>query len=92
MRGRKSIHVVALAEEERDELKRWLRSPNMPSGLVRRARAVLLVSEGNSLSEAGRMVGMGRRIVRLWVCRFNAQRIEGLEDKPGRGRKPTFSP
>ena len=92
MRGRKSIHVVALAEEERDELKRWLRSPNMPSGLVRRAHAILLVSEGKSLAETGRIVGMGRRIVRLWVSRFAEKRIAGLKDKPGRGRKPTFSP
>ena len=92
MRGRKSPNVVALTEEERSELNRWIRSPTMRSGLVRRARAVLLVSEGKSLSEVGRMVGMGRRIVRLWVSRFNGQRIEGLKDKAGRGRKPTFSP
>jgi transposase-like protein len=92
MRGRKSPNIVVLTEEERNELNRWTRSPTMPSGLVRRARAVLLVSEGKSFSEAGRMVGMGRRIVRVWVCRFNAQRIEGLQEKPGRGRKPTFSP
>ena len=92
MRGRKSPYVVALTEEERDELYRWIRSPKMQSGLVRRARAILLVSEGKCLSETGRIVGMGRRVVRLWVCRFNAKRIEGLKDKPGRGRKPTFSP
>lgn len=92
MRGRKSPYVVSLVENERNELNRWIRTPSMPSGLVRRARAVLLVSEGKSLSEAGRMVGMGRRIVRLWVCRFNDKRIEGLRDKPGRGRKPIFPP
>ena len=92
MRGRKSPHVIALAEDERNELNRWLRSPTVPSGLVRRARAVLLVAEGKTLTEVGRMVGMGRRIVRLWVCRFNAQRLEGLKDKPGRGRKPVFPP
>lgn len=92
MRGRKSPNVVALTEDERNELNRWIRSPTMRSGLVRRARAVLLVSEGKSLAEAGRMVGMGRRIVRLWVCRFNDRRVEGLKDKTGRGRKPSFSP
>ena len=92
MPGRKSPHAVTLTEEERNELNRWMRCPKMRSGLVRRARAVLLVCEGKSLSETGRMVGMGRRLVRLWVCRFNAKRIEGLKDKPGRGRKPAFSP
>jgi hypothetical protein len=92
MRGRKTPCVVVLTEAEQNELSRWVRSPSMPSGLVRRARAILLVSEGKSLSETGRIVGMGRRIVRRWVSRFTAKRIEGLKDKPGRGRKPSFSP
>ena len=92
MRGRKSPYVVALTDEERNELNRWTRSTSMPSGLVRRARAILLVSEGKSLAETGRIVGMGRRIVRLWVSRFTAKRIEGLKDKPGRGQKAHFFP
>jgi hypothetical protein len=46
MHGRKSPNVVALTEQERSELNRWVRCPSMPSGLVRRTRAVLLVSEG----------------------------------------------
>lgn len=92
MRGRKSFYAVALTEEERKELERWVRSTSMPSGLVRRARAILLVSEGKSLAETGRIVGMGRRIVRRWVSRFTAKRLEGLKDKPGRGRKPSFPP
>jgi DNA-binding CsgD family transcriptional regulator len=92
MRGRKSPYVVALAEEEQNELRRWVRTTSMPSGLARRARAILLVSEGKNIAETGRIVGMGRRIVRSWVSRFIAKRIEGLKDKPGRGRKPSFSP
>lgn len=92
MRGRKSPYVVALTDKERNELNRWTRSTSMPSGLVRRAHAILLVSEGKSLAETARIVGVGRRIVRLWVSRFTEKRIEGLKDRPGRGRKPTFSP
>jgi len=64
----------------------------MPAVQVRRARAILLVSEGNSLAETGRMVGMGRPIVRVWGTRLTTKPIEGLNDKPGRGRKPSFSP
>lgn len=92
MRGRKSPYVVALTEEEHRELSHWVRSPSRLAGLARRARAILLVSEGKSLAETGRIVGLGRRIVRLWVTRFTAKRIEGLKDKPGRGRKPSFHP
>jgi hypothetical protein len=92
MRGRKSPYVVLLTEKERNELNRWLRSTTMPAGLVRRARAILLVAEGKNLAETGRIVGMGRRMVRLRVSRFTAKRIEGLHDQPGRGKKPSFSP
>jgi len=92
MRRRQSPYVVQLTEEEHKELSRWLRSTRKPAGLVRRARAILLVSEGKSLSETGRIVGMGRRMVRLWVSRFIAERIKGLHDKPGRGKKPSFPP
>ncbi len=92
MRGRKSPYLVVLTEDERKELNHWVRSTTMPAGLVRRARAILLVSEGKSLSETGRIVGMGRRMVRLWVSRFIKERIDGLYDQPGRGKKPSFSP
>jgi len=72
MRGRKSPYVVLLTDQERNELNRWLRSTTMPAGLVRRARAILLVANGKNLAETGRIAGMGRRTVRLWVSRFTA--------------------
>jgi transposase len=30
--------------------------------------------------------------VRKWVQRFLKDRLAGLRDRPGRGRKPVFSP
>ncbi len=92
MGGGKSPYVVVLTDKERDELNRWRRSTGMPSGLVRRAHIILLVSEGKSLAQTARIVGVGRRIVRLWVSRFTEKRLDGLKDKAGRGRKPAFPP
>ena len=92
MSGRKSPLLVTLTDMERCEIERWLRHRNMRAGLVRRARAVLLVSDGQSLSETARMVGFTRKMVRLWVSRFVQRRVEGLRDKSGRGRKPVFPP
>ncbi len=92
MRGRKSPLVVHLTDEEQDELTRWLRTTTMPAGKVRRARAVLLVSEGRTLAETARLVGYTRKIVRRWVSRFLAERLKGLNDKDGRGGKPVFPP
>ena len=92
MRGRKSSLVVTLTETERRELERWQRSSKMRMGLVRRARALLLVADGKSLSQTAQVVGLTRKIVRRWVERFLKSGIAGLQDRPGRGRKPAFPP
>jgi len=92
MPGRRTPLVVSLNDTERVELRTILRSTSLQAGLVRRARIVLMVAEGKTVSDTARDVGVNRRIVRYWVKRFNKDRIAGLEDKPGRGRKPAFSP
>lgn len=92
MRGRKSSLVVTLDETERRELERWQRSSKMRVGLVRRARALLLVAGGKSLSQTAQVVGLTRKIVRRWVERFLKRGIAGLQDRSGRGRKPAFPP
>ena len=92
MRGRKSALIVLLTEEERDQLQRWSRSTSLPAGLVQRAQAVLHVSRGMPLKHTGKVVGLTERHVRKWITRFKEQRIDGLKDKQGRGRKPSFSP
>jgi len=58
-----------------------------------RARLVLLLHEQPALSnvEAGLLVGLHPDSVRLWRKRW-AQGHFILEDRPGRGRKPVFSP
>jgi transposase len=38
------------------------------------------------------MVGMSRRHVYKWTQRFLEQGVEGLADKPGRGRVPRQAP
>ena len=45
-----------------------------------------------SISDAAATVGISRRFVYKWVRRFLAQGIEGLADKPGRGRVPSQAP
>jgi hypothetical protein len=91
-RGRKSPYILFLAPVERAELERWQRSTTIPAGLAKRARIVLWRAEGLALSAIARRVEVGRRIVRAWIKRFLNRRIPGLFDKPGRGRRPVFSP
>ena len=92
MRGRKTALRVILTAEERDRLEQHLRCTTTPLGLARRCRAVLGVAEGLPLVEVARLVGLTERHVRKWVRRFVKDRLDGLRDRPGRGRKPVFSP
>ena len=50
------------------------------------------MAEGTSLVVVTRLVGLTEKHVRKWVQRFLHGRIAGLQDRPGRGRKPAFSP
>ena len=92
MRGRKTSLVVVLTEEERTQLMRWSRSTSLPAGLVTRAQAIILVAGGMPLCHAAQAVGLTQQHVRQWVTRFLQKRLDGLNDLPGRGRKPVFSP
>ena len=90
--GRKSPYIVSLSPAERAELERWQRATTIPAGLAKRGKIILLRTEGHSLSEIARRLEVGRRIARKWITRFLAQRIAGLSDQSGRGRKPVFFP
>ena len=92
MRGRKtSLHVI-LTEEERDYLEQRLRCMTTSLGLARRCRAILEVADGLPLVQVARLVDLTEKHVRKWVQRFLTERLDGLHDRPGRGRKPVFSP
>jgi hypothetical protein len=92
MRGRKSALIILLSDQERNELQRWSRSTSLSAGLVQRAKAVLHVSQGMPLKHTGTAVGLTERHIRKWITRFKEQRLPGLKDKEGRGRKPSFPP
>jgi hypothetical protein len=92
MRGRKTSLRVFLTAEERSLLEQRLRSMTIALGLARRCRAILGVAEGLPLVEVARLVDLTEKHVRKWVQRFLKDRLEGLRDRPGRGRKPVFSP
>jgi hypothetical protein len=83
---------IELTKQERIELEGRTRSQTMAHRDVLRARIVLLLADGESVSAIARLVSKQRKIVRKWGERFIKRRIEGLQDKAGRGRVPRFSP
>jgi hypothetical protein len=92
MRGRKTSLRVVLTPEERGQLERLLRSTTTSLGVARRCRAILEVADGVPLAHVARLVDLTEKHVRKWVQRFLKDRMEGLRDRPGRGRKPVFPP
>ena len=90
--GRKSPFTISLNTDEKEKLEHLVSSTTIGAGLARRARIILLRAENLSLTEIARRVGVGRRIVRKWIKQFLKEKLPGLRDQPGRGRKPSFSP
>jgi transposase len=86
-RGRKTHLTITLTAEERRTLRAWQRSTTIRSGLLRRARMILLLADGMTITDIAAMVGISRRFVYKWAQRFLEQRVEGLIDKPGRGSR-----
>ncbi len=92
MRGRHSAIRIQLEPAQRETLEGWLRRQKTPVGLARRARAILLLAGGTTVSHAAQQAGLRERHVRKWVARFLAHGPAGLADAPRSGRPPTFSP
>lgn len=86
-------YYIELSEEEREQLERWTRNPPRPY-LRYRARAILRVAAGEPICKVAPSlrIRVHRNTVSEWVRRFLAEGIEGLKIRPGRGRKPAFSP
>lgn len=61
MRGRTSNIKIELTPESRDVLQGLLRRQKIPAGLAKRARAILLLADGQTFTLTSLQVGMGER-------------------------------
>jgi hypothetical protein len=87
-RGRKTAFTIRLTADERQTLLAWQHSTTIRAGDAKRGRILLLLAEGLSVVQVATMAGSTRRFVYKWARRFVQHGIEGLIDKPGRGRRP----
>src|SRR4051794_10938309 len=86
MRGHAKSAVQQFSSTDRRRLERAL-SVAREARLYRRIEAVLLVAEGQPISEAARRVRAARLSVRGWIERYLAtQDAAALTDRPRRGR------
>ena len=88
----KSPFVVLLTDKEKKALESDARKYTSPYRKVIRAKVILLANKGLENKEIGERLELPRQIVSKWRKRFFEERLEGLEDLPRPGRKPSFSP
>jgi hypothetical protein len=87
-RGRRTSLTIRLTPAERLTLLTWQRSTTIPAGLARRARLLVRLADGMTITEAAATVGLSRRHTYKWIQRFMQEGLDGLADKPGRGHRP----
>jgi CRP-like cAMP-binding protein len=91
-RGRKTSLTIRLTLAERQTLLAWQRATALRAGLVRRARIILLLADGVTITDIAATVGLSRRHTYKWIQRFMQEGLAGLGDKPGRRRHGLLQP
>lgn len=84
------IALRPLSEAEQHALQRVARASSERVDAVKRAKALLAVAEGKTLTQAGVSAGLSREGVSQLVERFNQRGLAVLVIASGRGCKPTY--
>jgi transposase len=90
MGARQKTALRPLSEAERRELQRVAKASSERVDTVKRAKALLAVTDGKTFTQAGSFSGLSREGVSQLVERFNQRGLAVLEIAPGRGRKITY--
>jgi transposase len=78
--------VIELTAEQREELENGYRNSQTHS-FRQRCQMILLKSEERTSIEVVGILGSCEMTVNNWLKRYEAEGIEGLRTRPGRGRK-----
>ena len=89
---RHSPYPIELTNEQRSVLESLARSYTLPYWQVIRAQMVLLAAQGLPNDQIAQRLNCRREVVSQWRKRFFEHGMAGLEDRPRRGRPPTFPP
>src|SRR5260370_29582788 len=84
------VSVLELTPDEKQELQRLAGSKTGSQRDGLRARIVLRRAEGSREAEVAAALGVSINTVSTWSRRFEQQGLEGLQDRPGGGRKPSL--
>ena len=87
----KRVRVREVTTEERQAVKRLAHSRTAPARAVERARVIQAALDGMTVEQIAVQLGLARNTVYLWLKRFQARGLAGLEDAPRGGRPPTYT-
>lgn len=78
--------TLELNEEAKKELKRG-HERGKSHAYRQRCQMMLLKNEGRSSEDIGKILGCCEMAVNNWIKRYEVEGINGLQTRPGRGRK-----
>src|SRR5262245_47100094 len=88
---RAPVQLRELTAEERRAVARLAHSRTDEARLVQRAQLIRRLADGERPGAVAGSVGMSRNQVYQWLHRLNAEGLAGLQDRPRKGRPPTYS-
>lgn len=86
-----AVYVRQLTPEEGMKLARLARSQTAPVRLARRAEIILRSARGETAPTIARDLGLVEKTVRVWIERFTAAGLDGLDDAPRSGRPRMYT-
>jgi putative transposase len=89
--ARRSVKFELTGEQEAT-LKMWVGSHKTQQRHSRRAQVILLSAQGLTLEEISARSGLNRTNCMKWRKRFAVEGLDGLKDKPRKGRPATITP
>jgi transposase len=87
-----SVRLIApLSPETTKLLWRIYRQSNRLA-IRQRAHCILLSAQGMNIGQLMQIFDVSRKTIHNWFVAWESQKLVGLCDRAGRGRKPTFTP
>ncbi len=83
--------AIALRDDYNGSGLRHLARAAKDAGQSRRCLALAEIYDGGARSDAARMSGVGLKVIRDWVLRFNAAGPNGLIDRKASGPSPKLN-
>lgn len=83
--------ILNIDEATRSQLSKLAHSKTVEVRIAQRADIILMFDSGINKAEIGRDKNLDQRCVATWINRFKSDGIDGLSDRPGRGRKEGYT-